>query len=327
VVQVPPRSNPCPALAAGIERSSTIQGEHDLSKTPPIFASVLAVLVATVSESVASAQTAPQQTAPPVAQAPAQPQYSAPAPAPQPPQYPAPAVQRPTETQATPPPERFGQGPQLALSAESLFGYSHDWATREFNNVSGNSVREVSIEADTVAFLGVGDNGDDLQPGLGFDVVFEGGVTLGGSLFYAAGGGTQTSTAGTTTTTETTEDLDDTSSFGVSARVGYAAMATDVVGMWPRVGIGYRTSSDTSYDYSNSSTSPPEEESTMSLFGAVVGADVVISPAAHFALLVGLKSLLGFAGSFENKAGGTTALDGDIAVYNVAVDAGLMGYL
>ena len=245
---------------------------------------------------------------------------------------PAPPPPTPAEAgsaSASRPERRFGQGFQVALSAENLFGYVHTWDTWSINKVRGASVAgtEISSKGDNVAFLG-NRGGANLSPGLAVDFVLGQGFTIGGGFYYASTGGDETVKQGTTTTTETNYKNSSLSAFGVATRVGYVLMFNEIVGIWPRLGLGYESGSIKSYSYSGTNNqTETETDIDLSNFSIRPEVMLVISPVPHFALLLGAASRFGVAGSQTQKQAGVTTLDGDYTESGIGVTAGLMGYL
>jgi hypothetical protein len=221
-------------------------------------------------------------------------------------------------------PVRFGQAHQVALSAERLTGYTHSWSTWNPDRVNGAASNglEISTEGDSGAFLG-----DSSQAGLGFDLVFDSGVTFGAAFSYAASGADQTVKSGMPGSAGTTAELGHGSASTATVRLGKVHMFDDAVGLWPRLGLNFRTTADTTYDYSDSSPLAVEKETTSELFGVNARADLVLSPVPHFALLIGPTCDIGFSGTLESKSGGVTAAKGDFTSVVFGIAAGIMGYM
>lgn len=182
---------------------------------------------------------------------------------------------------------------------------------------------ETETKSHRVTLLGGG--ASSLVPGLALDGVFGAGVTVGGALYYADGGGRTKVRSGTTT--EDDLDVDRDSYLGLTVRGGYAWMFTDVIGVWPRLGVLYQRSSYTDYDYSDSLTSPIVTKGTSKAFGLNTGVDLVVSPVRYFALLVGLKCSLGVVGNTVEERDGGAETKGDFEATDLAAAVGLMGYL
>jgi hypothetical protein len=223
---------------------------------------------------------------------------------------------------------------QLALSADRLFGYHHWWLSATPTLLDGDPITgiEVSEKGDQVALLTGGSAVDSAFmglnahaiPRLGVDVVLGPGVTVGGSLSYYSSSGEITVSGTTAAVTQKNNKIQ---AFGVSARVGYAVMFTDVVGIWPRAGITYGTQVLTRWVYPSATAAPTEQEWDVNYVSVDPEFLVVLSPVPNFGLLVGLTGSIGATGGFTAKSAGLTVEEGDMTANNIGVTAGLMGYL
>lgn len=120
-------------------------------------------------------------------------------------------------------PAGFGDGGQLVLSAENMFGFNY--------NHSSNT--RIAPTATTFALLanpfGVGITTYQ-WPRLAFDAFLTKGISAGGAISFA----------------RTTFANSSSNAFQVAPRLGYATMVAPSLGVWPRVGV--------TYIYSNSNT-------------------------------------------------------------------------
>jgi hypothetical protein len=250
----------------------------------------------------------------------------------EPPPPPAPVPQ--ATTHAAP---RFGREFRVVLSAERLFGYHHYWyqATPTVYGGAPVSGLNLNVEGDQFALLtggtftgagGVAVN-PYAVPRLGVDLVFGLGMTVGGAVTYYWSGGDTTAQAGSA---QANQNNDQVSVFGISARLGYVAPLSDLVGFWLRVGFTYGTQSITAWDYSSSSSTPPVPTvNEWNLHHVSFDPEflLLVTPVQHFGLLVGLAAALGLDDSFTGTSGGTTAQDGQGSLSDIGLTAGMMGYL
>jgi hypothetical protein len=226
------------------------------------------------------------------------------------------------------PRRRFGETSQLAISAENLFGYAYGWANLSVTQHNGASVSspQLSWNSGSFSFLGSGGN-FNYFPGIAADFVIGSGFTAGGAFYYASTGGDYTVTQGTTTTTATKRKNDGASTFEIAARAGYVLMFNDIIGIWPRVGFGYQSATQSGYSYSGTNNqTETESDLNASVFTIRPEFMMVISPVPHFALLLGVATQVGVTGSATVKSGGTTTYEADCTANSIALSGGLMGY-
>ena len=210
-------------------------------------------------------------------------------------------------------PTRLGSWPmQFVLSADRLFGI-HGWSSTLKPPV-GNDVEA----SGTGIYLLWGSSNTGTEefatnpfaiPRLSADLFVIPGLSVGLSFGYTA-----TSGEADDPYSGTTEDFDELSAFAVQPRIGYAAMFSDQVGLWPRVGITYVgiTSTDVENDIDT-------DYSFLDVDGELM---LVLSPAPHFAFTVGPVVDLGLSGSY--KPGDTESLDATVT--NIGVVGGMLGY-
>jgi hypothetical protein len=126
----------------------------------------------------------------------------------------APAAPAPTG------PAGFGDGGQLVLSAENLFGFN-------YNHPSNGQT------ATTFALLSNGFAGPGVNtyqwPRLAFDAFVTKGISAGGAISFSR--------------TTTSAPVTSTNAFEIAPRIGYAQMVGPWLGVWPRAGITYVYSS------------------------------------------------------------------------------------
>ena len=133
----------------------------------------------------------------------------------------------------------FGQRGQIAISAERLFGLTHDSATVSPNGVDDTGKvtsfsllsSPVSVSAGNSGWLGYN------APRVAGDYFIIDHLSLGAALGYAhwsmsrqVNPNTDVSISGDT--------------FTFAPRVGYTIPFTEMIGIWPRAGFTYRTFSD-----------------------------------------------------------------------------------
>ena len=162
----------------------------------------------------------------------------------------APAAPAPTG------PAGFGDGGQLVLSAENMFGFNY--------NHSSNT--RIAPTATTFALLtnpfGAGITTYQL-PRLAFDAFVTKGISLGGAVSFA----------------RTTYSNNSSNVFQVAPRLGYAMMVAPSLGIWPRVGV--------TYVYSDSNTN---------FLAVTVDALAAIIAGPHLAITFGPSLDVGLSG-------------------------------
>ena len=216
----------------------------------------------------------------------------------------------------------FGADGSLILSADRLFGF-HSWnATVEIEDVdddvevSGTNVG-LLISVPTTGFTDFTIN-PSAVPRLAIDFVVGAGVTLGGFFGFATGSSEQEQG-------DFKEDGPTITTIAVGPRVGYFASISDVIGIWPRLGFTYvSTTIETDLD-------PGTLETTTSLQNINLEAMLAITPNPSFAFLLGPIFDLGVGGSIENDVSGDGGEGGgnqpeiNVTYNNFGVVAGIAG--
>jgi hypothetical protein len=177
-----------------------------------------------------------------------------------------------------------------------------------------------TVNRTTISFLGsayAGVANVYSLPRIAFDFFPINGLSLGGSLALI-----NISSKSKTESQGISVERDDGSIFGFrcSPRVGYAAMFSPKVGIWPRGGITYLSMKTSSGDSSNDSSA------TLSHVALTIEAPLVISPVPHTAIYVGPTLDLGLGGSNKTSTdvGGTTTESSvDRTGTDIGVQAGL----
>jgi hypothetical protein len=251
---------------------------------------------------------------------------------------------------AATPAVRLGQGTHLAFTADRLFVFHYWAASGTATALNGQPPppgfgQEVSVSGTQIAFLGGGASTgyDEMQvnpyavPRLGFDAVLNGGFSVGGSIvFLATSGSMTTKQISPAATLETTSDISSISALGFSPRAGFLIMFNETVGIWPRLGFSYISSSTKTkinQNSTNPAVNPPIElESKRSFISIDPEALLVITPVPHFGFTFGLQAAIGVSGSASNQdwnsvAAGVQTIESDVKFTNIGLTAGLLGYL
>jgi hypothetical protein len=202
--------------------------------------------------------------------------------------------------------EDFAHQGQLAISADRLFGYAQTETTLEADD------SDVEATTKESGFNLLVNGGESLfsTARVGFDYFIVDNVSIGGALGYANVSNEVEIDAGQFSTDGEAES----SGFVLAPRVGYAAMFTDRVGLWPRGGITY---------VHIVNENDANEEATTNITAFTVEVPVVLLPAPGFAFTVGPTLDIGLAGGFDNEA---TDAEGDVSVTAFGVQAGILGY-
>ena len=164
-----------------------------------------------------------------------------------------------------------GESGTLALGVDRLFGFHYATETQEAAGVeTSDSVTSIALLG-KAAILSIAE-----YPRLSADYFVDPGISLGGSLMYASyspdsDGATLDTSAGI---------------FVVSARVGYATMFNENVGLWPRIGLTYGHMS-TSVKGTNSAGGSLDAESSGSQLLLDLEAMLIVSPAPHVGFTLG----------------------------------------
>jgi hypothetical protein len=204
--------------------------------------------------------------------------------------------------------EDFATQGQVAVSAERLAGLVWSRQTTEVGESERtNKATSITLLSNRVTGL----LSPYAQPRVGIDYFAIDGLSVGGAISYFTV---------STSSEEDGEDDDDgatLSGFSLSPRVGYAFMFNETVGLWPRGGITYATTS-TSIDDSDSETSANH-------LALSIEAPLVITPVEHVAFTIAPSLDLGLSGSEERPRGDETE-EQDVTATDFGVQAGLLVY-
>lgn len=171
----------------------------------------------------------------------------------------------------------FGASGHVALSGERLFGYVHAKQTEEVGNV------DISDSSDSFSLL------SSPLGGLGSGYTWP---RIGADVFVA-----RSFSVGLAASFFTYSQNDNTlSGFAFAPRVGYAALLTSRLALWPRLGVTYQQFSD------NPAVGPTL---TQSAFALTLEAPLTILLAPRVAILVGPSLDYGLTGS--RSVGGVSA--------------------
>jgi hypothetical protein len=165
----------------------------------------------------------------------------------------------PAAPASTSEPSGFGDGGQLILSAENLFGFNYNHSS---NTAVLATTTTFSVLADP---LGVGFNTYQ-WPRLAFDAFVTKGISAGGAISYARG-------------TFSASNAKAETALQIAPRLGYAQMVGPWLGVWPRVGV--------TYVYSDSTTN---------FFALTIDALAAIIASPHLAITFGPTLDVGLSG-------------------------------
>lgn len=210
--------------------------------------------------------------------------------------------------------ERFGAAGAFAVSGERMTGVVFS------SDKSENTGTTVTVNRTTISFLGsayAGVANVYSLPRIAFDFFPINGLSLGGSLALVNfSSKTKSESQGVSV------ERDQGSLFGFlfAPRVGYAAMFSPKIGIWPRGGITYLSLKTESGDTTDDSSA------TASRWALTIEAPLVISPVPHTAIYVGPTLDLGLGGSNKTTTdlGATSAESSvDHTGTDIGVQAGL----
>lgn len=241
---------------------------------------------------------------------------------------------------STPPPIAAGfsvASGHVIVSADRLFGV---WAWNTTSSVDVGDSHTDDEASGTVVNLLWSDAGVTpyAMPRLGVDALIGPGFTLGGSIGYLAssGSGKATSTASNPATTSTalvtTRELPNYSAFVFTPRLGGVVTLGEHAALWLRGGITYFHSTDvlTIEDTSTMPATTFTRTITTNATALTVDPEIVIFPAAHFGLTLGVVADIGLGGSIEVEesaapTGTPPILSWDSKVSSYGVTAGVLG--
>jgi hypothetical protein len=204
----------------------------------------------------------------------------------------------------------FGAKGQLTISAERLFGFTYDSATLTQGGVdSTNKLTGISLLSSPGTSSGAGIWAGYGSPRVAGDYFVIDHLSVGGALGYShwslnvpapvAGANGERTVSG--------------DAFTFAPRAGYAFLFNDVIGIWPRAGFTYRTSSaDTVSEHD---------------FALTLEVPVVVTLIPHVVFWGGPTLDLGLTGSqdTDNANGSTTSIDFNATEFGI--QTGLVAYL
>jgi hypothetical protein len=215
-------------------------------------------------------------------------------------------------------------GPHLMLSAErvtNLLGWSitRTEAVEDLSFSGPGTNVDLETSGTDVSFLGSGGTSPNVfsVPRVGFDGMFESGLTLGGSLSYLVTTG-KYETVGSSTNKET-HDAPTASIFVLAPRIGVMFAATPSVGVWLRGGISRISISSevNNVDFDTGEPLTTTSTSTVTLVDLTLDPQLVISPAPHVGFTVGALLDIGVGGTAETS-GSTVTHDVKASSYGVS---------
>ena len=218
----------------------------------------------------------------------------------------------------------FGMAGTLALGADRLFGYTHSIVKVEDEQPAPIGTVTITNTVDTISLLGktpfsTGQFGSPYStPRLGIDFFVIDNLSIGGSLTYVSESGEgETEGAGQSVSA----DLDSSSGFLISPRVGFGMMFNEAIGIWPRGGITFFTVSTERKDNTGATTS----EVSLNGLALTVEVPFILSPADHVAITLGPTLDFPLSGSSEvDPAGPTPSTEIDVKITDIGLNAGLL---
>ena len=207
--------------------------------------------------------------------------------------------------------QTFGEKGQIAISAERLFGFTYDSATETVNGQDTDaSVTQFSLLSSPITIGGNGTNavwGGYGTPRVAGDYFIIDRLSVGAALGYThwsytlqlpGPGGNETTASG--------------DSFTFAPRAGYLFTFNDIVGVWPRGGLTYRSySADNAGGHNIAFT---------------LEAPFVFTVIPHVVFWGGPTLDLGFAGSQHVEAGNGTTTSIDFNAFEIGLQTGLVVY-
>jgi hypothetical protein len=199
--------------------------------------------------------------------------------------------------------ERFGHAGGFAIGAERITGFT---STDTEADIEATGIsEELDTETTSIAFLANDPATPFAIPRVGFDFFVIDGLSLGGFFGYMS---SETESSFGNVDTDESNDL---ILFG--ARIGYAFMFSDVVGIWPRGGFSYL-----GVDIENEDG----DQTEFSVFALSAEAMLVIAPVEHAAILLG--PTMDFTVSGEGDVSGAVDADlEDVKVNTFGLQAGV----
>ena len=211
------------------------------------------------------------------------------------------------------PAPRFGATGDIAVGAERLFGFASVSATATVDAGNGQTA-EATESTSSFTLLGQGSPLPAFMlPRVGFDAFVTEGLSLGGFLLFGTRsskrelGGSVQATRASDGPTETLVVL--------GPRIGYAAMFSDTVGLWPRGGITYV--SDSAED--------GVDRASVTMTELTLEALLIVVPVEHVGFTVGPIVEVGLGGETEiSGTSGSQKMDTTAGAFGI--QAGLLAY-
>jgi len=207
-----------------------------------------------------------------------------------------------------------GEQGQFALGAERLMGFSHSRHSSEDDfGKQTTTYNNLTLLANPMAGIFTAYS----IPRVGFDYFPTQGFSVGGAISYTRVG---ISSELEPSTGESTDSGGTLSLFMISPRVGYAAMFNESVGIWPRAGITYLSTSTSDDDDSS--------ESEGSALALSVEAPLLFMPVDNVAITFGPTIDYGLSTSGESTdSEGNTTEDDDNPSHEFGVQGGIVVFL
>lgn len=215
---------------------------------------------------------------------------------------------------AQPAPGTFGASGQFAISAERLFGYAH--TSHKVENEQAGQTFKQTTSTSQFSFLGAHGPSVYSHPRVGVDYFVIDRLSIGGSLIYMTRSAeTETENPGqpTTTADEPTETV-----FIFGPRAGYAFMFNDMIGIWPRAGFTYYSTT------SHQDTPQGEFKHDENGLAVTLEGMFVIAPIPHVGFLVGPTFDIGLTGGRDEQTPPNASAEPDAKLTDLALHAGLM---
>jgi hypothetical protein len=191
----------------------------------------------------------------------------------------------------------FGAKGQLAISAERLFGFTHDSVT-----VDGATGKLDNFSFLSSPVVGGGLWGGFSGPRVAGDYFIIDHLSLGGAIGYShwSAGNANANVAASG------------DSFTFAPRVGYSFAFNNIVGIWPRAGFTYKT-----YSAGNDSNHD---------LALTIEVPFVFTVIPHVAFWAGPTLDVGLSGSQSTTAGPLTRTV-DLSATEFGIQTGLVGYV
>lgn len=202
--------------------------------------------------------------------------------------------------------QNFGEKGQIAISAERLFGITHDSSTRTVNGLdTTRRVTAVSLLSSPVVPGGVDPAwGGYSAPRVAGDYFVIDHLSVGVALGYSHWS-RNTDVAGGTATVSG-------DGFLFAPRAGYQIAFNDKIGIWPRAGFTYLTFSD--------------DTRSVHDFAFTLEAPFTFSFIPHVVFWGGPTLDLGLSGSSSNQIGNGQRISNDFNATDLGLQTGLLVY-